>query len=188
MDWRNTTMTKYFSFHKKAQIDEGWIFLFYRFVIVCLVAIAMVILVKMYIVTEIDVQQTQVDLFVTNMLNMKQGVSYYDETLQRAYPGIVLRSDFENPSALETRLDQQMDYGEYDILAAELTLFDAEKNTIGTAVYNQEWYDRWIVLAQTFWSGKGSSTDYLVNKTVLIKDDDALSQGVLQFHVVMPNS
>ena len=181
-------MTKYFSLHKKAQIDEGWIFLFYRFVIVCLVAIAMVILVKMYIVTEIDVQQTQVDLFVANMLNMKQGVSYYDETLQRAYPGIVLRSDFENPSQLETRLNEQMDYGEYDIIATELTLFDAEKNTIGTAVYNKEWYDRWIVLAQTFWSGKGSATEYLINKTVLIRDNDALSQGVLQFHVVMPNS
>ena len=181
-------MIKYFSFHKKAQIDEGWIFLFYRFVIVCLVAIAMVILVKMYIVTEIDVQQTQVDLFVANMLNMKQGVSYYDETLQRAYPGIIFRSDFENPSALETRLNEQMDYGEYDIIAAELTLFDTENNKIGTAVYNTEWYERWIVLAQTFWKGRGSTTDYLINKTVLIKEDDALSQGALQFHVVMPNS
>ena len=181
-------MIKYFSLHKKAQIDEGWIFLFYRFVIVCLVAIAMVILVKMYIVTEIDVQQTQVDLFVANMLNMKQGVSYYDETLQRAYPGIILRTDFENPSGLETRLNEQMDYGEYDILAAELTLFDAEGGEIGTAVYNTEWYERWIVLAQTFWSGKGSTTDYLINKTLLLKNNDALSQGILQFHVVMPNS
>ena len=181
-------MTRYFSLHKKAQIDEGWIFLFYRFVIVCLVAIAMVILVKMYIVTEIDVQQTQVDLFVANMLNMKQGVSYYDETLQRAYPGIVLLADFEHPSGLETRLNEQMDYGEYDILATELTLFDNQGNTVGTAVYNREWYERWIVLAQTFWSGKGSATEYFINKTVLIKDDALLSQGVLQFHVVMPNS
>ena len=181
-------MTKYFSFHKKAQIDEGWIFLFYRFVIVCLVAIAMVILVKMYIVTEIDVQETQIDLFVSNILNMKQGVSYYDETLQRAYPGIVLLADFEHPSGLETRLNEQMDYGEYALIGAELTLFDAEKNIIGTSVYNKEWYDRWIVLAQTFWSGKGSATEYFINKTVLIKDDALLSQGVLQFHVVMPNS
>ncbi len=179
---------KYFSFHKKAQIDEGWIFLFYRFVIVCLVAIAMVILVKMYIVTEIDVQQAQVDLFVYNILNMKQGVSYYDETLQRAYPGIILKSDFEEISGLETRLNEQMDYGEYSIIAAELTLFEKDGTSIGTVVYNSEWYERWIVLAQTFWSGKGSVTDYWINKTVLIKDDGPLSQGVLQFHVVMPNS
>ncbi len=175
-------------FSKRAQIDEGWIFLFYRFVIVCLVAIAMVILVKMYIVTEIDVQQTQVDLFTSNMLNMKQGVSYYDEILQRAYPGIILKSDFENSADLETRLNEQMDYGEYDIIAAELTLFDAEQNKIGTVVYNSEWYERWITLAQTFWSGKGSATDHFINKTVLIKEDAMLSSGILQFHVVMPNS
>lgn len=175
-------------FSPKGQIDEGWIFLFYRFVIVCFVAIAMVILVKTYIVTEIDIQQTHVDLFIYNMINMKQGISYYDETLQRAYPGIVLQQDFENPSELALRLDEQMDYGEYDIIAAELTLFDAEKKKIGTVVYNSEWYERWIVLAQTFWKGKGSTTDYLINKTVLIKNDKDLSQGVLQFHVVIPNS
>lgn len=175
-------------FFRKAQIHEGWIFLFYRFVIVCLVAIAMVILVKMYIVTEINVQQTQVDLFVSNMLNMKQGVSYYDETLQRAYPGIILRSDFVDSSELEERLNKQMDYGEYSIIAAELTLFENDGTSVGMVVYNAAWYDRWIVLAQTFWSGKGSATDYFMNKTVLIKDDAVLSSGILQFHVVMPNS
>lgn len=175
--------------HKKAQIHEGWIFLFYRFVIVCLVALAMIILVKTYIVTEINIQQTQVDLFVYNMLNMKQGVSYYDETLQRAYPGIIAQTDFEHPSALELRLDEQMAYNESAIIAAELILFSADDIPIGTAVYNKEWYERWIVLARTFWKGKGSTTDYMINKTILIRDNAGmLSQGVLQFHVVMPNS
>lgn len=174
---------------RNAQIDTTWLFVFYRFVVVCLVALAMVILVKTYIVAKIDIQQTQADLFIFNILNEKDGLSYYDSSIDRVFVGTIPVTDFENPAALEERLNQRMDFGEHTLIAAQLTLFDQSGKTFGIAYYNKEWYDRWIVVARTFWKGSGSASEFSENKTVLLLySDKTTAPGILQFSVVMPNS
>ena len=176
-------------FFKKAFIDETWLFLFYRFILVCLVAIGMVILVKTYIVTEIDTQETQAGLFVYNILNTKDGLSYYNNNIDRVYPGVIPVAGFQDSTALEKKLNERMNYGEQHPLAAQLTLFDAQGKTIGTAYYNKEWYDRWIVLVRVLWKGKGSATEYVEKRTVLLRYDEYhIEPGILQFSIVIPNS
>lgn len=175
--------------NKKGFLGEAWLFLFYRFIIVLFVAIAMIVLVKTYIVTEINIQETQADLFMYNTLNSKEGLSYYDEDLERSYPDLISVSDFQDTAALEEKLDARMDYGEQQLIASELTLFTADGEKLGTAYYNKDWYERWIILAHTFWGGKGSATEYTANKTVLLLSADGTKKpGILQFSVVMPNS
>ncbi len=170
-------------FNKKGIIDETWLFLFYRFIIVCIVALAMVLLVKTYIVTNIEIQETHANLFMYNALNVKEGISYYDSEIQRAYPGIISLDSFQ------TNLDSRMDYGDHTLIAVKLDLFDITGQLLGTTYYNQEWYERWIVLARTSWTGIGVPTEYFANKTVLIRNDDGtMKQGILQFNVVMPKS
>lgn len=174
---------------KKGFIDSTWIFLFFRFIVVCAVAIAMVILVKTFIANDIDIQEMQADIFAYNLLNEKDGLSYYDTSLDRVYPGIILISLFQETATLEKKLDARMDYGEHPVVAAELQLFTAEDELLGTAYYNKEWYNRWIVLARVFWEGAGSTTAYAQNKTVLLRSDDGtMKPGILQITVVMPNS
>ena len=56
----------------------------------------MVILVKTYIVAEIDTQETQAGLFINNILNHKKGLSYYDEEMDRVYPGIISVDAFQD--------------------------------------------------------------------------------------------
>lgn len=183
MGWRNTIM------NKKGFLGVGWLFLFYRFIIVLFVAIAMVLLVKTYITTEIDIQKTQETLFIYNILNSKDGISYYDTSIERVYPGIIPVSAFLNTIELEEKLNNRMDYGSQHIIASELTLLTTDGTTIGTAFYNKEWYERWIVLARTFWKGKGSTTEFNANKTVvLLYEDGTKKPGILQFSIVMPNS
>lgn len=180
---------KLFHSSKKGFLGEAYLFLFYRFIIVGLVAVAMVLLVKTYIVTEIDIQETQMNLFMYNMLNSKDGLSYYDEDLERTFPGIISVAAFQDTAALEEKLDARMDYGEQQLIASELTLFTADEEKIGTAYYNKDWYERWIILARTFWKGKGSTTEYTANKTVLLLHADGTKNpGILQFSIVMPNS
>jgi len=169
--------------NNKALISETWLFLFYRFIIVCLVALAMVLLVKTYIVTNIDIKETQANLFMYNVLNVKEGISYYDTEIQRAYPGIISLDSFQ------TNLDERMNYGDYTLIAAQLDLFDTTGQKLGTTYHNKEWYERWIILARTSWTGFGAATEYTANKTVLIRNDDGtMKQGILQFSIVMPNS
>ncbi len=166
--------------NNKAMIDETWLFLFYRFIIVCLVALAMVLLVKTYIVTNIEIQETHAELFMYNVLNVKEGISYYDPEIQRAYPGIVSLDSFQ------TNLDERMDYGGNTLIAAKLDLFDTAGQLLSTNYYNKEWYERWIVLARTSWTGFGVPTEYISNKTVLIRNNDGtMKQGVLQIDVVI---
>lgn len=169
--------------NNKALIDETWLFLFYRFIIVCFVAIAMVLLVKTYIVTNIDIQETHANLFMYNVLNVKEGISYYDAETQRAYPGIISLDSFQ------TNIDERMDYGNHALIAAKFELVDTAGNTLGTAYYNKEWYERWIVLAEASLLGFGSATEYPAKKTVLIRNNDGtMKQGILQMSIVMPNS
>ncbi len=194
MHWRNMLMiknvhSKQFFSGKKGFIDTTWIFLFYRFIVVLAVAIAMVILVKTYIATEIDIQKTHADLFVHNLLNAKDGLSYYDPTIDRVYPNIISLTAFQDTTTLEEKLMERMDYGEHPLIAAELQLFTSEGEALGAVYYNKEWYERWIVLARVFWKGAGSTTAYAENKTVLLRSDaGTLKQGILQLIVVMPNS
>lgn len=177
------------NFLKKGFLGEAWLFLFYRFIIVCFVAVAMVLLVKTYIVTEIDIQETQVNLFMYNILNTKDGLSYYDKDLERTSPGIIFVSDFQDTAALEEKLNSRMDYGEQHLIATELTLFTADGEKLGTAYYNKDWWERWIILARTFWKGKGSTTEYTANKTVLLLyENGTKNPGILQFSIVMPKS
>src|SRR3989338_7326357 len=98
---------------KKGFIDSTWIFLFFRFIVVCAVAIAMVILVKTFIANDIDIQEMQADIFAYNLLNEKDGLSYDDTSLDRVYPGIILISLFQETATLEKKLDARMDYGEH---------------------------------------------------------------------------
>ena len=188
-DWRSIIMNKLFASQKGQLLDTTWIFLFFRFIIVCIVAIAMVVLVKTYIVTQVQIQQTQAELFMYNMLNEKNGLSYYDNTLQRVYPGVISLSQFQDTPAMEQKLSERMDYGEQSLIAAQLTLFDTKKNVLGTVYYNKEWYQRWIILAKVSWKGRGSTIEYAENKIVLLRYDDGTTEpGILQFSVVMPNS
>ncbi len=174
---------------RKGFIDSTWLFLFFRFIVVCAVAIAMVILVKTYIANEIDIQEMHADLFAYNLLNAKGGLSYYDSSLDRVYPNIISVSAFQDTATLEEKLNARMDYREHVVIAAELQLFTAEDELLGTAYYNKEWYERWIVLARVFWKGAGSTTAYAENKTVLLRyDDGTMKPGILQLIVVMPNS
>lgn len=174
---------------RNAQIDTTWLFVFFRFIVVGVVGIAMVVLVKTYIVAQIDIQQAQSDLFIYNILNEKQGLSYYDERIDRTFVGTIAVAEFQNPVELEQRLNERMNFGEHTLIAAQLTLFNLSGKDLGTAYYNKEWYERWITVARTFWKGSGSATEFSENKTVLLfYSDKTTAPGILQFSVVMPNS
>lgn len=174
--------------NKSALVMTTYLFIFYRFVVVLFVALAMVALVKLYVVTEINIQETHANLFIHNVLNSKNGISYYDKNIDRIYPMIIDIDDFVNGD-LETRLNERMDYGEQHLMAAHFTLFTTEGDEVGSVYYNKEWYEKWIILAHTFWEGKGSAKEYPKNVTVLLLyTDGSKIPGILQFSVVMPNS
>ncbi len=165
----------------------SWLFLFWRFIITCFVAVAMVALVKMYIVAEINIQEIHAQLFINNIMNTKEGLSYYNPINDRVYPGTIAIDNFNDDLAVA--LDSNMDYHEQDIIAAELTLFTLDGKNLGTVVYNKEWYERWRVLADTSWSGKGGIKAFLENRTVLLIYPDRHNEpGILQFNIMIPNS
>lgn len=181
-------MNKLSSNAKKGFAAENFLFIFYRFIIVCMVAFALLILVRTYIVTQIDIQETHAELFIEELILSKNGVSYYDPTILRTYPGIISANAFTNGET-EQRINSAFSYGEQQRIAAELQLMKGDETLIGTIHYNKEWYDRWIVLAETGWIGKGGSTVYEEKKQILLLYDDGTKEsGTLLIKVVMPNS
>ncbi len=174
---------------KKGISGDLLLFLFWRLPIALLVAIAMVIFVRMFLVTQIDIQETHAQLFVANLLNSKHGISYDDPAIDRVYPGIIPLVDFEDTATMEEKVQNSMDYGEQHPLAAELTLLRTNGDVLGTVSYQKEWYQRWMILAQAFFQGPGGATAYDMNKTVLLLDSDGNKKpGILQVIVVLPNS
>jgi hypothetical protein len=193
MDWGIITMNKFFDSlignKKGGLVGFSWMFLFWRFVLVCFIAIALVVLVKSYISADINIQETHARLFMDNVLYAKEGISLYDTEIDRVYPAWILVDSFSSGSVVSEILDNRMDYGEEAVIAARLDLLTLQDEELGTAYHNKEWYDRWIVLARTFWKGAGSTTEFSTQKTVLLVYSDGTKEpGVLQFSVVMPNS
>ncbi len=186
---------KHMFLSKKALSGDLLLFLFWRLPVALFVAIAMIIFVHMFLITQIDIQETHAQLFVSNLLNSKHGLSYYDTTIDRGYPGVIRLADFEDTAVVEEKLKSSMDYGEQHPLAAQLTLLQTDGEVLGTLSYQKEWYQRWIILARAFFQGPGGATAYAMNKTVLILSSDGnknsewnTEPGILQVIVVLPNS
>jgi len=215
---------------KRAQAFKLFLWVLFEFFLVILVSIYIVIIVNSYVDIEFDIGELERELFIQNLINSPEGISYVDVVSGRVYPGIINIEEFSNTKVIEAKLDNAFNYGDRTpVIAVSMTLMDAnlphyfftdkekirphiledgnwvEKEVVDKyteeqltafiyggeevpAVYYQRaWYERWIIIAETKYKGKGGFTQYEQSEFVLVKDlEGNMEPAVIQFSIITP--
>src|SRR3989338_4936131 len=126
--------------NKRSIISGEMIMAIPQIIFLIAVLFAFVVLIKVFIITQIDVRQVDANIFINRVLLSKGAISHYDARIDRTYPGVVSLERFEeiistNPNALDKEI---ISYGaDNPILAAKMMLMREGYANV-TAYYNKE--------------------------------------------------
>ena len=156
-----------------------------RLIFLVVVMLAVVILVRTFIVTEVDSFEAEANLLMERIIYSPTIITYYDDTIERAFPGTI---DFEKFQKAAERMDRSLSYGETNKhIGAEIDLLDTGKRRRHKAYYNKEEYEKLDVYARSRLKGPGSARAKNTTAYVLIRyPDGSISNGIMQIRVVMP--
>ena len=176
--------------NKSGLLAEQVIFFIPRIIFLIAVIFSVVIIVKKFIITSIDVREVEANILISRLIFSKV-ISYNDPSLNRLYPGIVDLDKFRKLSSDSGLLDKSIDYGDANpIIAARLTLKLAGGNEIDgkkylAAYYNKKKFDEWFPkIQETVTGGSGSVKMVNDNRLVLIKEKDEFTPGMIEFEVL----
>ena len=168
-------------------IAEEMVFFIPRILFLTAVLFAVVILIKIFIIGIIDVREAESAILVNRLLYTKNGLSYYDEDLNRIYPGIIDLNSFNelslnNPNRFDNTI---ISYGsDNPIISAKITLKQEGRRDL-IAFYNKNRYDKWEPrVLVTVKGGAGSVKSFNDRKYVLVKDGETLTQALLEFKII----
>ena len=173
--------------NKKGFIGEEVIFFIPRILFITAVLFATVILIKVFIIGVVDIRNVESNILTTRLIYSKDGLSHYDDEIDRVYPGIIDLKKFNelsssNPNAFDSSL---INYGaDNPIISAKITLKQEGKDDI-EVYYNKDRYDKWKprVLASVR-GGAGSVKAFNEQKYVLVKDGNRITPAILEFNVI----
>jgi len=171
---------------KKGLISFNMVMMIPRFIFLTIVILAIVLLVRSFVISKIDVKDIESDLFVQRALLSTSGINYYDSDIQRSYPGVVDTSKFNADTFAES-----MAYSSSQVLAANITLYKddyARGKAVKSFYYNEKWYINWYPRTIKQLPGPGSVILKTYIQPIVIKDKDENYPGFVEFKVILPNS
>ncbi|MDP2750522.1 MAG: hypothetical protein Q8O89_06850 [Nanoarchaeota archaeon] len=172
---------------KKGFVDD-WLYWIPKLIYFNIVVLLVMIMLLMFIRTKIDMGSAETQIYVNRIFYSPTGISYYDEELQRGYPGIIdlqrFNEEILNHSLFFTNPEEQYD----TYIAINLSLKYADKkgkDVEAVTYYNKEWYERFVPRIGK--KGRGGTKEWTRERDVVVKDDNLLLPGTLTLHIVMPN-
>ncbi len=168
--------------HRKGQVSTLMTITIPRLLFLIIVLFSVVFLIRQFVVNNLNVQDVQAEVFIDRVLYSPNGIIYYDNSVQRAVPGII------DPLKLNSdSLNSLADYKNSNFIAANITLYDDKNNVVSSAAYNKESYLNWNPIALSRLQGAGGVKR--TTKTILVNYiDTKLHQGYLRFEVLMPGN
>lgn len=177
--------------NKRGQISEEVFLSIPRFIFLIAILFTVVLLVKIFIITTVDISNVESNIFINRLLYSKNGLSYYEESLKRMYPGVIDLNKFRelannNPNSLD---NIAINYGSNNpMIAARITLtspLNQNQNSL-TVFYNKERFDRWEPRTlSTVKGGAGSVRSFKEQRYVIVKDGEESTSGILEFYVII---
>ena len=154
-----------------------------RFIFLVVVSLAIVVMVRSFVITNIDTGGAEAKIFAERVMYSSSALAYYDEDIDRVYPGVVDMGNF-----VESRLENSIKYPNPRVLAANITLYDKNQRRVMESVYyNEVWYKNWYPKAVSGVSGSGGVGTIEITKPVIYKNSTSENMGFLVFEVLMPN-
>ena len=180
---------------KRGQISEEVMLFIPRIIFLIAVLFAVVLLVKIFIITTIDINQVEANVLINRILYSKGGLAYYDKNIGRLYPGIVDLNKFRELSASNPNLLDNLviSYGfDNPIIAAKITLKNMqlpnsqEKDWNNIVIfYNKEKFEKWEPrILSTVKGGEGIVKSFKEQKYVIVRNGEKLMNGILEFYII----
>jgi hypothetical protein len=169
--------------NKKGQISFNGVLYVTRFIFLIVVIISFILLIRHFVVQNLNVQTIQSEVFANRVLYSQDGILYHDDELNRDVPGMI-----DNKKLTNDTLNNMMNYTDKSFIAAEINLFDINNNKLVTARYNEKTYANWVPIAKTKLEGAGGIK--LIKKTQLVNyiSEDKIYLGILEFTVLLPGN
>ena len=159
---------------------QVWLWAIPRFVLLILIILAVVFLVRFFVISRIDTFETESTIIIDRILYSPTGIIYYDREINRPHPGII------NVTKLKTEvLENSLLMPNNQYFAVRLTLKDMEDNLVMEAYANKIWYERW--LPRVDYPGAGGTRMKNKEVYVLYKEKGLTKPGILKISVIIPS-
>lgn len=171
---------------KKGFMSFNIVMMIPRFIFLTIVILAVVLLIRSFVISRIDVKDIESDLFVERAMFSPSGFNHYDSGINRVYPGVIDLHKFN-----ELSLSRSIVYASSQVLAANISLYkDAggSLKLIKHFYYNENWYQNWYPRTVRQLPGPGGVQlkEYMI--PAVIKDNEDYIKGFVEFKVIIPNN
>ncbi len=178
-------------------------FVFLRLFVLILVLFSITFFVYLFIDQTTNIQDSEMDLFVEQLLYSKNGLSYNDALTGRVYPGVINFADIVNPSLIEEKLNKAFSYGEHPLMAAYINVSfpesvkDDDLLKLMPFYYDKDRFNEWIYFADKGKIIKVQSTTKSERTISIVVRKEAVIDGRIveqiypaQMHITLlsPNS
>jgi hypothetical protein len=155
-----------------------------RIIFLVIVSVSIILLVSLFIKTEIDTSQTEADLFAYQLIYSAHGISYHDPFSNRIYPGEI---DITASSPPNFQKILNISFYSKKKIAAKLEIQNLDTNQKTEAMFDP-WgrFGKWIVKEGI--KGIGGVDVFRKEMYVLIRDQDKVNKGLLKMTIVIPRS
>src|SRR3989338_1144335 len=152
-----------------------------QFFFAIFVILSILFLVRYYMSFRTDVRATEMELQANRLLYSPACLAYYDDRLQRAYPGVV---DSRKVNPLQ--LDSCIRYGERnDFLAMKISLTELDGTPLKEATFNEPGIRAWLPRLNR--QGPGGAGGRQMRRPVLYRDNGEVIPAVMDVLAIMPN-
>lgn len=160
-----------------------------RLAFLVVIMFVIMVLIRSYVTTTIDISELQANIFINRILYSPTGISYFDEDIERTYPGVIESDKFKS-QITEKFLEKSIYYGGANKeVGAKFVLKDLSENKETIIFYNENFFKEQKKLVDVgFTKGPGGARGYNKKYDVLIFKNMALYKGILTINVVIPGS
>jgi len=169
-------------FQKKAQTFVQSVLKYIpKIIFVTIVTVVVIFLVALFNQKNVSAEDLRAEIFAQRI---KSSLAYYDEEIDRVYPGVMdlvkfNDNDKENNKALAQTIYTSADV---DFISAKLVLKDLDDNSQHTTYYKKKTFDKWV----PFSFDKSKFLKLNKQRLVLIKKQNGFSPGRLQIEIITP--
>jgi len=143
-----------------------------RMIFTVVAVLTVIFLVRMFVVQQIDIQETHSKLFVNRIIYSPNAISYVDPNTQRSYPGIIDYDIIKDTGRFRDRLENAIHMDKNLLLAAKITItIDKAEDETKSIFFNELWYQRWEPIAMMDGiEGPGGVDRYKYSNYMLVKE------------------
>lgn len=163
-----------------------------RLIFLTVVVFSCVLLIRMYIKSDVNIFEAETDLFYKRVLYSPDGIMYKDYKINRAYPGIIDLERFRDGTNIT---EDMIVYGApNNYIAAKFTLRERKRQELQPYefYYNKNGYTRWKPFADLGIEGIGGADSIKKEILVLVyekkEEGGTLENDILEVDIVSPRS